>query len=805
VQLDSANIPFVLGIDLGTTNSLVAAAKIDRAVRVLLLEDSTQHDPVAKSSSAIQVQILSLPQDNSDGTISEDQFFPSVVFQAEATSPPLVGRGARDAKYQSSRGRHVFYSVKKDLGTDREPFYAQAITADLDTPVKVTATILRTIKHAAEQKLATKLDSVPMVITIPASFQSAQRRDTLTAAQQAGLQVDDKCLFDEPNAALLGYINRQKVRVHWHTEETVLIFDFGGGTCDISIIGVSVSPVSKKISLRNLAISRYEQLGGDDIDQHYVHTILAQTFYEHSGITERDWSFAERRNSIWSQLSKIAETLKIRLCEELDKVVQGSGWNISRINQVHVTLPPQDIHTSRETITLSDLTLNYKTFQDLITPFLDPDGIQNADKEYYQITSVFTPIQDALDKANLKRRDITRVLLVGGSSRNPFVERAIQEYFQNATIDRPFDLDTLVAEGAAVQAYAQFVQGHDVLTPIVGDTIGLLTEGNVMVPLIQAGSSIPYPDHNEWLTYTHFQVPHDLMAYVDLVICAGAVDRPVHKIRLTFPTMVPRATPVHLKVRLDHSKILHLEAYLPDYADAHVSVSIDNPFTITPMTSIQQERINLENKVAKARKANTLPQYTKELKRLAEVTYELDHYEASLEWSKAAVKYGDRNDVSLKNLQALALDNLGESEKAFAIWSDLADKHRANWVISFNAGQSAPDLPRREQYLRQAVSAAPGNGIPLLALAMALQDKGEHTEAKTYLDRARALLESEQRAGSASPGTLSWLALAYDYSGERAKAQSLRHQIRNTNVEQVQPVSDALVGISTALAPRNEG
>ena len=117
-----------------------------------------------------------------------------------------------------------------------------------------------------------------------------------------------------------------------------------------------------------------------------------------------------------------------------------------------------------------------------MAPFLEINNRLSEDKEYYRLTSIFAPIQDALDKADLKPRSITRILLAGGSSFNPLAERAIQQFFLEATVDRPENMDHLVAEGAAVHAYMRNVWHHDVLQPIAGDTVGLLVEGRDLVP-----------------------------------------------------------------------------------------------------------------------------------------------------------------------------------------------------------------------------------------------------------------------------------------------------------------------------------
>lgn len=791
----STHPPLVIGIDLGTTNSLIAVAG-EAAVLCALPTPYDQGDG-GSLSAAITVRLLQLPQRNLDGTEAEHLLFPSVVFQEAPTSPRYVGMGAREAKYQYQRGRSVFYSVKKDLGIEREPMYTRAIAPDLDTPVKVSAAILRSIREAAEAKLGISLKHVPLVITIPASFQSAQRRDTVRAAKLAGFDVSEHCLFDEPNAALLAYMHRRRVQGRWGNEETVLVFDFGGGTCDITITDVSFAPVSRKIHLRNLAISRYEELGGDDIDQHIVHTLLAPHFYRASGIIDRDWTLNERRNTIWSQLGRIAEALKTQLCQEADKVVQIYGWDMERISQIAVALPLQPIETSRGEVLLDQLEMSGTAFQQIMTPFLATDSAFDANHEYYRVTSIMTPIADALEKAGLRADEISRVLLVGGSARNPWVEHTLASFFQGATLEQPADLDTLVAEGAALHAYWQHVVGHDLLAPIVGDTIGLLAEGNTFVPLVAAGSVIPFPARDQWHSYTQFRVPRDMMQHVDLVICAGSAARPVHSVRLAFSTLIVRGAPVHLRVRLDGNKILHLEAFLPDYPAIRVTKSIDNPLGMLPMTPLEQERARLEVILAKAKQAGTLESHVETMEKLARTLRELGRYELGLEWVAAALRRKP-NDVDLRFLQGNLHSRLGEQTAAHSIFAPIADEHRSEGGFALNAALSAPDLETRERYTRQAVAAAPGDGIIRYFMAVVLNAKGDHSEAHSHLTYARDLLEQKVKV-TPTAVDYSYLAAVYEQMGQTTKAEAMRERQRALEQQPHDAQFDSLVGLSSDL------
>jgi len=792
---------FVIGIDLGTTNSLMALAFCDSGHKALprVVSDGSV-SPGA--SGYVPVELVQLPQENLDGTTVSSVLFPSVVFQEAPNTKRFVGLGAREMKFHYRRGQRVFYSIKLDLGTDMDPGYPAAVSPDLDNPVKVSTEILRSMRQAAEELLNTSLAAIPTIITIPASFQSPQRRDTLMAARAAGWDVGADCLLDEPNAALLAYMNRRRVAQRWHPEETVLVFDFGGGTCDITIIDVSLTPSSGTLSLKNLAISRFERLGGDDMDRHLVHTLLKTEFYRASGVEEREWGYGERRHSIWSQLTKLAELLKIRFCEELDKVTQSAGWNAGALARVSVSLPPQIIGTSKGDVVLSDLSLDWQQFSKAMAPFLTADGRQDRDCEYYQITSIFTPVQDTLSKANLKPKDITRVLLVGGSSHNPLVEKAIKDFFPEATVDRPEHMDFLVAEGAAVHAYYHFVRGHDILAPILGDTIGLMIEGGQFEPLIRAGAPIPFPSDDTWLTYQHFRVPRANMDRVDLVVCAGSSARPVHQVALRFDRPVPVGSPLQLRIRMDGNKIFSLEACLPDFPHISIREQIDNPLGLLPMTSKERERRELERSLAKAQSDGILDSQVDRMEELAAVLLDLDRSEVALEWLNQADRRRGTPTRESRYNRANAHLNLGETEAAHEIYVQLSNERPTDWVAAYMASKSANSLADRETYIRRAVTAAPGSGVVQYGLADVLEDKGDFAGAKEALLKSRDAFEAEVRHRRASANTFDWLAAVYDALGDSQKAREARERRSAFERSGTTVASDNLPSIAKPLALR---
>jgi molecular chaperone DnaK (HSP70) len=766
-SVDKNKSDIVIGIDLGTTNSVMAVAGLTEKDQFLNAPLDSEKDQ-GSFPHFIPVELLQLPQLFLDGTEASSILFPSVVFQEDQGAPIIAGMGAKEAKYHYRRGRKIFYSVKMDLGVKK--LYPSAISESLNSPVKVSSHILKEMRRSGESVIQKSFEDIPVVITIPASFEAPQRKDTLEAARNAGFDVDFGCLMDEPNAALLAYLNRQRIQLRWNQEETVLVFDFGGGTCDISIIDVSYSPVRKAITLKNIAISRFEKLGGDDIDNHLVHKYLKEQFYEVSGYEEKEWSYAERQYRIWSQLSKIAELLKIRFSEELEAVSQMTTWDMEKLKDISISIPPQTVNTSRGDIVMPDLWLNWETFNDLLQPFIDPTCSQNENREYYTITSIFSPIKDALNKSGLEKNNITRILLVGGSSLNPVIERKLQDYFKEANIERPEDMDFLVAEGAAVHAYTRHVLGHDILAPIIGDSIGILTERGEYVPLIPAGAAIPFPDESNFISYEQFNVPKNSMSHVDLIFCAGNANRPVHTVKLNFNRSVPKGTPVYINIRLDENKILGVKAFLLDYPDIEVKEIIDNPLGLLPMTSKERARVELESDLCKARINGTISEHIEDAEEYAKILYELDHCEKALEWINFVIKDKERATYSQKMLKAQIHFRLGEMEEAHNLFSELSIFNASDIFAALYAGLTAQTLDKREFFMRRAVQAAPKDGICHFFLADTLKLRGKYDEAQIVFRKSQELLEIQAEHEPWNRNLVYYLGLVYQSLGEKEKA-----------------------------------
>ena len=312
---------YYVGIDLGTTNSSVTVVDA-----LALLRGDTD----------AAVRLLPVRQATARGAI-ESPYLPSVVAELQPRCWS-VGQGAREARSRGLlRNRQIFYSTKLEMGLGREPFYPSAGSPEYDSPYKVAGRILQELRQAVEEEVGEE-GLKRVVVTVPASFQLAARKDTFRAAKLAGLELQEQSLLDEPNAAFLDWVLtcRHATEDGGHFDFTrsrnVLVFDFGGGTCDVSILRTHADPATQRLELSNLSIARYEQLGGDNIDAAIVEQVLLPQLLQQNGLESLDLTFGEKRERILPQLLGTAEALKLGLCAGKAPDVPGS---------IQVDLPPR--------------------------------------------------------------------------------------------------------------------------------------------------------------------------------------------------------------------------------------------------------------------------------------------------------------------------------------------------------------------------------------------------------------------------------------------------------------------------------
>lgn len=485
----------IIGIDLGTTNSVVA-----------VMEGS-------------EPKVIA----NAEG----NRLTPSVVAFTEK-GETLVGEPAR--RQAVTNPTRTVYSIKRFMGrrhaeveTEEKmvPYkivggpqdYVKVKIGDKEnTPQEISAKILRKLKEAAESYLGHKVNKA--VITVPAYFNDAQRQATKDAGQIAGLEVAR--IINEPTAAAMAYgLDKKK-------DEKIVVFDLGGGTFDVSILQVTPSEgEGDKQVFQVISTNGDTHLGGDDFDEALIHYVAGE-FKKENGIDLRKDPMA---------LQRLQEA-----CEKAKK-------ELSSLPQTDINLP---------FITIADgvpkhltMSINRSKFEELV------DSLVERCRK---------PVMQALKDAKLQPGQIDEVVLVGGSTRVPKVQKLVKGIFEKDP-HKGVNPDEVVAVGAAIQGSVLAGERKDVLlldvTPL---TLGIETEGGVMTPLVEKNTTIPTEKKNV------FSTAADNQSGVTVKVYQGerkmATDnRLLGEFDLSGIPPAPRGVPkIEVKFDLDANGILNVSA-----------------------------------------------------------------------------------------------------------------------------------------------------------------------------------------------------------------------------------------------------
>lgn len=366
---------------------------------------------------------------------------------------------------------------------------------------KVAGHVLSFLVEAAEQGAVAPYRAV--TVTVPASFMINQRNDTLRAARMANLHLEACDLMEEPTAALVDFLmSDDRPLLPFAKGNTVcLIFDFGGGTCDVSVIAVSGNGPNMPLSVSELSVSRYHRLGGGDIDAAIVHEVLIPALAEENVFDLSDLTWENKKLEIEPQLLATAETLKIELCRKIRRSMDQSEYAEVNRAMFSVTAPEITcwINNDEEGLDFSAPSLSAAQFEKLLEPFLDTDFLYARETEYRLTQSIFSPIEDALDRAGISPKEVDFCLLSGGSILIPQVRAAMESYFgKNKTggFDDPDRIQTAVARGAAWNIIFKTVTGRPLVQPVLHDGIDLETNDGSRHPLVDPGTPLSVVKNN---------------------------------------------------------------------------------------------------------------------------------------------------------------------------------------------------------------------------------------------------------------------------------------------------------------------
>lgn len=574
-----------VGIDLGTTNSIVSVA------------NKTYH-------GEIEAETLRVAQVDERGLgIVELEDLPSVLY-VEENGDNYVGRYAK--RMSSVYKTRVIKESKSYLGTN----YKWKIDGKEYTPDKIASFFLSILKKQVEKYYnGEQVDGA--VITIPANFHFQQQQETRNAGILAGFDAKKIHLLPEPTAALIDFLNEEEKlspearRLNLaNGPKKLLVFDLGGGTCDVSILQVEEN-TSRRLSITELSISQYTELGGRDFDQHVAQYLFTK-YCTDMGLSLRDIRSNYEEHVFLSLLESfidIAENAKKRfssmvLAAGVDYYENPAQFDQKSYTEMLPTHLPEQL--------ISRVTITKKELDKAIEPLLYKDLNKGKNIE--------APIMSALADARLGAMtidDIDAVFLVGGMTYYPTVQNRLYEIF-NRRIKPLQSINPMISVSRGAAIYHQRLQDIDLGVAKPGEkpkepiNVGVETtvpvnvfidvKGSTPIPLLEKGTKLPVEkefDGKFCVSGVHSGIANVTTMKLELFTAASATAISTKRLKeatLEFSKPVKAGTPLVLHVACNAERDVTVRAWIKDAPDEMIAVNIGaKDYSAKDIAAVQDE------------------------------------------------------------------------------------------------------------------------------------------------------------------------------------------------------------------------
>ena len=695
-------------------------------------------------------------------------------------------------KVQGRNFHSIFRSVKSTLGTGQSFVRADP---SLNGPVKVWGSLIRRLCEMTVAEKGADFDprKHPTVLTVPASFGRTQRDDTLAAAKLAGFETDIPGrvqLIDEPVAALIDALNHPDTELNIDPEgsNNVLVFDFGGGTCDL--VALKVKYDAKKpggLEILPQSISPYQQIGGDTVDLAIMDKVVWPQVCKQIKLTREELTAVERKQIEDALRYRVCRQVKILVNEKLQRL-SADEFREAKWAKISDEVSMNGLCKVRLEPLKGTAKLTAQELREVMEPFLDLDTEADPFRvgESPDCYPFATLVEQTLERAGMTSADLDLVVLHGGSCHSPFLPRLFEQMREKGILKaecklaKTPDLITSVARGAALYGCLSAKHGKPYIAPIVPEDLSIMTEGGTCEVLIHAGTQLPIT--KSFSGKNQFYLSEDGQREVTLPIHIGYGELRRRASTLTIPIKQPRLAkshPVEVELTIDADKISRWRCR-PAKFDWCEAFDVANPWIGQELTEevekLQAQREEIKTSLENGSKlkawvlllearyaANT--GLDEEALRLVEDVIEANPDESDA-WNMKGVIHGMRGEQ---------LDEIVSYAKA----TELAPN---NHMFSGNYGVALHGVKRHSEgieMMRNALSRDPGLTHLHSWLAEAFRAIDNHDEMRKELERWHA--HAQQQAAQSPDEIKVWEKLVTTATrlGRYDEAEMANEQIRD--------------------------